>query len=190
MVDDIGDGPRPDGDRVDDAAGPVLGDQAQIHGSAFGKTERPLAERLGFDDLAASTQRLVTALKEASAATEEFRAQVDGLIDLAEREYFNDFKSPAAHPKAILVKLLVDFKRIELAQRVADGEFDSGPEEGEAWAESDEAKQIMEQIGKDRFELLAREFAVQFGQSSGYVANRVISRMAVSKRRKPGRRWG
>ncbi len=89
-----------------------------------------------------ATVRLIFALVQPALTSE----RVTAILDKAREGYYHDYKSPLAAPK---VALLLDLEAAglhELATRVRAGEFDEGPEEAEAWAQSPEGQATMRRL--------------------------------------------
>jgi hypothetical protein len=90
-----------------------------------------------------TTERLARALEAAGAP------QV--MINRARGSFYDDFKSDLATP---IVQLVQDVRKAGLegiAKRAIDGEFDATKEESDAWAESPEGQELMQQfMGKAR----------------------------------------
>ena len=68
------------------------------------------------------------------------------MIRKARAGYYHDFLSPLALPEMQLVADLKEAGHPALAQRVADGEFDSSTAESRAWGESDEGKSTFAEL--------------------------------------------
>lgn len=58
------------------------------------------------------------------AKTEQNGEQVDKIMQLAQMEMYNDFKSPCAMPQTLLHGHLLDAGLVELANNVTVGKYD------------------------------------------------------------------
>jgi hypothetical protein len=68
------------------------------------------------------------------------------MINQARKGYYDDFKSDLATP---IVQLVQDARKAGLegiAERAMNGEFDATKEESDAWAESPEGQEVMQQF--------------------------------------------
>jgi len=141
-----------------------------------------------FDKLPPSTQKLITALE-----AENENNEIGGIIDLAYRQYWHDFDTEIEMPKVALARMLLQFKRGELAKRVADGEFDSGREEADAWfiANKDKIEGMVDSVGgSEKMSALMQEYFLLAGRINSDQLNRIFSRIVGHKTKKKGRRWG
>lgn len=88
-----------------------------------------------------STRKLVAALK----ATRQTPTMA-GIIEDAENEMFHDYASPIPFPTIQLVKRLTKAGYYRLARRVKRGEFDATLDEGKAWANSEEGREVLSEF--------------------------------------------
>ena len=155
------------------------------------KKEIPSTARPAFarEVLPASTIRLIEALE---AHNENH--QLDGIIDLAHRQYWHDFDAEIEMPKIALAQMLVTFNQHELAQRVINGEFDSGSEEAQFWFGRNKEtieRMIADVGGEDKLERIMREYFALSGRLDSTAMNRIFERIISHKaKRTKGRRWG
>ena len=71
---------------------------------------------------------------------------LDKMADRAAEGYYHDFLSSLIFPEIQLVTDLTKANQIDLARRVADGEFDASPEESSEWAESTEEQESINEL--------------------------------------------
>lgn len=149
------------------------------------ESARPALSR---NALPPSSIKLIEALEGANE-----NHHLDGIIDLAYRQYWHDFDSEIEMPKVLLARTLITFKQNDLAQRVADGEFDSDSAEAESWFIGNKEKienMISAVGGEEKMSKIMREYFALAGRLDSVSMNRIFERIVSYKSKKKGRRWG
>ena len=87
-----------------------------------------------------TTEKLALALTQANAP--------QWMIDNARAGYYDDYKTTIATPIVQLYHDCLAAGLGDLAMKVRDGEFDSTPEESDAWAKSPEAQELFKKLAR------------------------------------------
>lgn len=99
-----------------------------------------------------TTERLAQALEQAGCPPD--------MIDNARNGHYDDFKSDLAQPIHQLVADLNVLGQADLATRAINGEFDSTPEESQAWYDA-EGRQLLQALAATPSEIELIEITPQ-----------------------------